>query len=95
MVSLIHHLPAPIIHCLLLQLKLSVSFSNGKAIRYEAVVCLALPGMNLEKGPDAFTDIAPAVRLDFATCTVFEKPLHLGTVGRGTLSGSACGGMQQ
>lgn len=46
------------------------------------IVCLALPSVNLEEGPDAFADIAPAVCFDLATITVFEKSLHRGTVGR-------------
>lgn len=93
MVSLIHHLPTPIVHCLLLQLKLSVTFSNGQAIRYEAVVRLTLSGVDLKKGPDSFADITPAVRLDFAARAMLQKTLHLCTVGRGTLRGSTCGSM--
>lgn len=95
MIRLIHHLPAPIIHRLLLQLELLVSFSNGQAVGYRTMFSLTLPSVNLEEGPNAFADIAPAVCFDLAPITVFEKSLHLGTVGRGACGRSACGGVQE
>ena len=95
MIGLVHHLSAPIIHCLLLQLKMPEFFSNGQAVGNRAIVGLTLSSVNLEEGPDAFADIAPAVCFDLATITVFEKSLHLGTVGRVACGGSARGGVQE
>ena len=92
---MIHHLPSPIIHCLLLQLKLPVPLSYGHAVGDGAIIRFALPGVNLKKGPDAFTDIAPAIRLDLAPCPVFEQSFHLRAVGGCTLRRSASGCMQQ
>ena len=66
MVSLIHHLATAIVHCLLLQLKLPVPFTNRHTIWYWAIICLALSGVDLKKGPDPFTDIASAICLDLA-----------------------------
>ena len=78
-----------------MQLELLVSFSNGQAVGYRTMFSLTLPSVNLEEGPNAFADIAPAVCFDLAPITVFEKSLHLGTVGRGACGRSACGGVQE
>jgi hypothetical protein len=80
MICLIHHLPAPIIHCLVFQLK-PVTFLNGQTVGYRKTGSLTLPSVNLEENPNAFADIAPASCFDLASITVFEKSLHLGTVG--------------
>jgi hypothetical protein len=47
MIRLIHHLPAPVIHRLLLQLQLPEFFPNGKTVEYGTIVSLALPGVYL------------------------------------------------
>ena len=95
MIRLIHHLPTPIIHSLLLQLKLSVALPNCHTVGYRTVLLLTLPRMDLEKSPDAFTNITSSIRLNLAPSTVLEKSLHLGTVGRCTLGGSTRRGMQE
>mmetsp|Transcript_9995 Transcript_9995/g.17981 ORF Transcript_9995/g.17981 Transcript_9995/m.17981 type:complete len:207 (+) Transcript_9995:161-781(+) len=95
MISLIHHLPTPIIHCLLLQLKLPVPLTNSHTIRHGAVISLTLPGVNLKKGPDAFTNITPTIRLNLAPRTMFEQSFHLRAIGRCALHRPARGRMQQ
>ena len=51
------------------------------------IVCLALPSVNLEEGPDAIADISPAVCFDLAIGAVFDKSVHLGAVGRAEHAG--------
>ena len=51
------------------------------------IVCLALPSVNLEEGPDAIADISPAVCFDLAIGTVFDTSVHLGAVGRAEHAG--------
>lgn len=86
MISLVHHLPAAIIHSLLLQLKLSVPLPNGQAVGHRTILSLALPGVYLQQGPNTLADVASPIGLNFAASTVFEQSLHLGTVGRRALS---------
>ena len=66
---------------MLVQLKLPIPLSYGHAVGDGAIIYLATPGVKLKKGADAFTDIAPAIRLDLAPRPVFEQSFQLRAVG--------------